>query len=61
MRVSFIIPSRNNKTYLQQAVQSIHDCYGTDHDIVLLDDASDDVTWEWIQSLKGDHIISCRN
>lgn len=61
MRVSFIIPSRNNLKYLQQAVQSIHSCYDTNHDIVLLDDASDDGTWEWIQSLEGDHIIKYRN
>ena len=61
MRISFIIPSRNNLKYLQQAVQSIHNCYGTNHDIVLLDDASDDGTWEWIQSLPGEHVISYRN
>jgi len=61
MRISFIIPSRNNLKYLQQAVQSIHNCYGTQHDIVLLDDASDDGTWEWVQSLQGDHIIKYRN
>jgi glycosyltransferase involved in cell wall biosynthesis len=52
MRISFIIPSRNNLKYLQQAVQSITDCYGTDHDIVLLDDASTDGTWDWIWSLQ---------
>jgi glycosyltransferase involved in cell wall biosynthesis len=60
-RISFILPSRNNLKYLQQAVQSIHDCYDTQHDIVLLDDASNDGTWEWIQSLAGDHIIKYRN
>lgn len=61
MRVSFVIPSRNNLKYLQQAVSSIHECYGTNHDLILLDDASTDGTWEWIQSLKGEHIISYRN
>ena len=61
MRISFIIPSRNNKIYLQQAVNSILECYGTEHDLVLLDDASDDGTWEWIQSLEGDHFIKYRN
>lgn len=61
MRISFIIPSRNNLKYLQQAVQSITDCYGTDHDIVLLDDASTDGTWDWIQSLQGDHFIKYKN
>jgi glycosyltransferase involved in cell wall biosynthesis len=61
MRISFIIPSRNNLKYLQQAVQSIHESYGTEHDIVLLDDASADGTWEWIESLRGEHIIKFRN
>lgn len=61
MRISFIIPSRNNLKYLQQAVESITDCYGNTHDIVLLDDASTDGTWEWIQSLEGDHIVKYRN
>jgi glycosyltransferase involved in cell wall biosynthesis len=61
MRISFIIPSRNNLKYLQQAVKSITDCYGNTHDIVLLDDASTDGTWEWIQSLEGDHFVKYKN
>jgi glycosyltransferase involved in cell wall biosynthesis len=61
MRISFIIPSRNNLKYLQQAVQSITDNYGTDHDVVLLDDASTDGTWDWIQSLQGDHFVKYKN
>lgn len=61
MKISFIIPSRNNLKYLQQAVQSITDCYDTTHDIVLLDDASTDGTWDWIQSLQGDHFVKYRN
>ena len=61
MRVSFIIPSRNNLKYLKQAVESITTCYGTQHDIVLLDDASTDGTWEWIQSLQESNIIKYRN
>ena len=61
MRISFVIPSRNNLKYLKQAVGSIQEHYGTQHDIVLLDDASTDGTWDWIQSLKGDNIIKYRN
>jgi glycosyltransferase involved in cell wall biosynthesis len=61
MKISFIIPSRNNKQYLQQAVASILECYGTEHDLVLLDDASTDGTWEWVQSLEGDHFVKYRN
>lgn len=61
MKISFIIPSRNNLVYLQQAIKSITDCYSNEHDIVLLDDASTDGTWEWIQSLQGSHFIKYRN
>ena len=61
MRISFVIPSRNNLKYLQQAVNSILDCYDTNHDIILLDDASTDGTWDWIQSLEGDHFVKYRN
>jgi len=60
-RISFIIPSRNNLKYLQQAVASITECYDSAHDIVLLDDASTDGTWEWIQSLEGEHFVKYRN
>jgi len=61
MRISFIIPSRNNLVYLQQAVNSIKEYYKDNHDIVLLDDASTDGTWNWIESLKGENIIKYRN
>ena len=61
MKISFIIPSRNNLKYLQQAVASITECYGSAHDIVLLDDASTDGTWEWIQTLEGEHFVKYRN
>lgn len=61
MKISFVIPSRNNLKYLKQAVGSIQEHYGTQHDIVLLDDASTDGTWDWIQSLEGDNIVKYRN
>ena len=47
-RITFIIPCRNNVKYLKQAINSIEDCYGDTHDIVILDDASTDGTWEWV-------------
>lgn len=61
MKISFILPSRNNLKYLKQAVNSITECYDETHDIVLLDDASTDGTWEWIQSLEGSNIVKYRN
>jgi glycosyltransferase involved in cell wall biosynthesis len=60
-KITFVIPCRNNLKYLKQAVDSIERYYGDFHDIVILDDASNDGTWEWIQSLSGNHITKYRN
>jgi len=60
-RITFIIPCRNNLKYLKQAVNSIEDCYGDTHNIVILDDASNDGTWEWIDSLNKPYIKTYRN
>ena len=54
-RVTFIIPCRNNVKYLKQAINSIEDCYGDTHNIVILDDASTDGTWEWVQLMEDKH------
>ena len=59
--VSFIIPCRNNLKYLQQAVNSIEHYYSNYHQIVILDDASNDGTWEWIDSLNQSNIKTYRN
>jgi glycosyltransferase involved in cell wall biosynthesis len=59
--VTFIIPCRNNLKYLQQAVSSIENYYSNYHQIVILDDATNDGTWEWITSLNKPHIKTYRN
>ena len=59
--VTFIIPCRNNLIYLKQAVDSIEKHYGNYHQIVILDDASNDGTWEWIDSLNKPNIKTYRN
>lgn len=62
-RITFVIPCRSNLPYLQQSVGSIEEHYGDSHDVVILDDASDDNSWEWItQYSEGrDNIITYRN
>jgi glycosyltransferase involved in cell wall biosynthesis len=62
-RITFVIPCRSNLPYLQQAVGSIEEHYGNSHDVVILDDASDDNSWDWItQYSEGrDNIITYRN
>ena len=59
--VTFIIPCRNNLVYLKQALNSIEKYYGEYHKIVVLDDASNDGTWEWIQSINKPNIKTYRN
>jgi len=60
-KVTFIIPCRNNLRYLKQAIKSIEDNYGEQHDVIILDDASTDGTWEWISSLTSKNIKTYRN
>jgi glycosyltransferase involved in cell wall biosynthesis len=60
-KITFVIPCRNNISYLKQAVGSIESYYGDYHNIIILDDASTDGTWEWIESLNKSHISSYRN
>jgi glycosyltransferase involved in cell wall biosynthesis len=61
--ISIIIPSRNNLKYLKSAYQSIRDNVKEKHDIILLDDASVDGTWEWmVEIAKTDkNVILYRN
>jgi glycosyltransferase involved in cell wall biosynthesis len=59
--VTFIIPCRNNLVYLKQALNSIQKHYGEYHKIVILDDASNDGTWEWIQSINKPNTKIYRN
>ena len=63
MRISFVIPSRNNLKYLQQAYFSIKESTGDKHEIVLLDDASTDFTWDWIQQISNvdSNVVTYRN
>jgi glycosyltransferase involved in cell wall biosynthesis len=49
--ITFIIPVRNNQKYAKQAYESIRRYHPSEHWIILLDDASTDNTWEWIQQL----------
>lgn len=50
-KVSFIMPSRNNLDYVKQAYNSIREIE-IKHPIILLDDASVDGTWEWMQKIS---------
>jgi len=51
-KVSIIIPSRNTLEYLKWAYDSFRKNNGYEHEIVLLDDASTDGTWEWLLEIS---------
>lgn len=49
--ISLVIPSRNNKKYVQFAYNSIRKHLQKNVEVILLDDASTDGTWEWMQDV----------
>ena len=51
-KITFVIPSRNNLTYLKWSYNSIRKNIGYTHEILLADDFSDDGTWDWLQKIK---------
>jgi len=50
--ISFIIPSRNNKQYLEMCYNSIRKHSGYKHQICFADDFSEDGTWKYLLELK---------
>lgn len=59
-KITFVIPSRNNLEFLQLAYKSIRNLK-TNHEVLVLDDASTDGTLEWINSLNDEDLISYVN
>lgn len=60
MKITFVIPSRNNLEFLQLAYKSIRNLK-TKHEVLILDDASTDGTVEWIKSLNDEDLITYFN
>ena len=46
--ISLVVPSRNNLKYVKFAYNSIRKYLGPKVEMVLMDDASNDGTWEWM-------------
>ena len=59
-KITFVIPSRNNLEFLQLAYQSIKNLK-TQHEILVLNDASTDGTQEWIDNLNDKDLITHHN
>ena len=52
-KISLIIPSYNNLRHLKNAYTSIRKHAPQDTEIILIDDASTDKSWEWMQGLRS--------
>lgn len=52
MKISLVIPSRNNGKYVSFAYRSIKKYLPLEVETILLDDASTDGTWEWMQNME---------
>ena len=60
MKITFVIPSRNNLEFLQLAYRSIRNLT-TKHEILVLNDASTDGTQEWIEAQQDQDLITYHN
>ena len=55
-KITFCIPSKNNKRYLEACIPSIRkNSYRGAHDIIVFVDADNDGTVEWLESVKDEY------
>jgi glycosyltransferase involved in cell wall biosynthesis len=57
-RVTVVIPTRNRLAFLKEAVKSVEDQTLREWRLVIVDDASEDETWSWLQG-QSDPRVSC--
>jgi Glycosyl transferase family 2 len=58
--VTVIIPTRNRLRYLKEAVESVRRQTYCNWELVVVDDVSQDGTWEWLQMLAAPRILALR-
>ncbi len=58
--ISLVIPSYNNLRHLKNAYNSVRKYYTDKVELILIDDGSDDGTFEWLQSLDDSNSIIWR-
>ena len=55
-KITFCIPSKNNRRYLEACIPSIRkNSYRKDHDIIVFVDADNDGTVEWLKSVEVEY------
>ena len=57
-KITFCIPSKNNRRYLEACIPSIRkNSHRDDHDIIVFVDADNDGTVEWLESVKDKYNV----
>jgi len=59
-KISIIIPSHNNLEYLKLLIPSIRENQNEEHELIVLDDASDDGTLNWLKKNQDKWVIDYR-
>ena len=54
--VSVVIPTYNRLDFLKEAIFSVKKQAFNNYELLIVDDASSDGTWDWLQSLQDDRI-----
>ena len=58
-KITFCIPSKNNRRYLEACIPSIRkNSFRDDHDIIVFVDADNDGTVEWLESVREKYNVS---
>jgi glycosyltransferase involved in cell wall biosynthesis len=52
-RVSVVIPTHNRRALLEDTIASVHAQRGVNVELIVVDDASTDDTWEWLTRQKN--------
>jgi len=58
--ISVIIATRNRLGYLREAVASVQSQSFTEWELIVVDDCSQDGTWDWLESLDDERIRALR-
>ena len=61
IKISIIIPSYNHAPYLEEAIHSVLRQSVSDFELIIIDDASSDHSWEIIQSFKDSRITAIQH
>ncbi len=54
--VSIVIPTHNRLTFLKEAVDSVQNQTFQNWELMVVDDASTDTTWDWLQGIESPQI-----